>query len=177
MRHSIDWKKINGPSGTLAALLCTFGGAGLSPLAPGTVGTFAAVPLAYAIADWSGPIRALLWLCLLLLGTWAAQRFCSLLERADHQAIVIDEVVGYGIAAWTAGKDSKALFVAFLLFRAFDILKPPPVRQLDRWSKKLAERGGSRPALSLGAGVMLDDVLAGFYALGCMLLAQGWGWL
>jgi phosphatidylglycerophosphatase A len=78
-------------------------------------------------------------------------------------------VVGYGIAALTAGRDPACLAVAFILFRLFDILKPGPVRLLDAWSKK--RKSGS------GLGVMLDDVAAGFMALAVVALLQHFGFL
>jgi len=134
------------------------------------MGTLVAMPLAWWSNDWSFLPRVALWLALLAGGTWAAKVFGETMETGDHQSIVMDEVVGYGITAWTSGTDWRALGAAFILFRLFDITKPPPVRQADRWSKNASR-------WVQGFGVMLDDVLAGLYALACMVLAQRLGWL
>jgi phosphatidylglycerophosphatase A len=88
------------------------------------------------------------------------------MKSRDHSNFVLDEVVGMGIAGFSWNTLSPAnnwhwsiqILATFILFRIFDILKPPPCRQLDRWS-----HGHSRLH---GVGVMVDDVAAGFYALG-----------
>lgn len=168
-RRHIHWDRIGDLRGRASLLIGTALGAGLSPIAPGTAGTIVAIPLAWAIAPAPDLARAALWVALLAAGTWAAKIWGERMETADHQSIVIDEVVGYGISAWTAGRDWKALAAAFVLFRFFDIIKPPPCRQADRWSKN-----GS--SWVQGFGVMFDDVLAGFYALAFVMLLQKLGW-
>lgn len=158
----------------IAMLLGTALGAGLVPVAPGTMGTLVSVPLAYYSNDWPIYWRIILWGSLTLIGIWAARVIDETMKSSDNSIIVIDEVVGFGITAWSAGRDFKTLVLAFVLFRFFDILKPFPVRQVDRWSKKQASRqnlenlkqGASLTAWASkwagGFGVMADDVIAGF---------------
>ena len=97
------------------------------------------------------------------LGTWAAGEFDRVSQSHDNQQIVVDEVAGQFIAAATAHTQWEFL-IAFALFRLFDITKPPPVRQLDRWSKKETS----------GFGVIADDLMAGLLALGVMCALQQW---
>jgi phosphatidylglycerophosphatase A len=100
----------------------------------------------------------------------------EIMGTKDNQSIVMDEVVGLGVTAWTAGHHTSTLIAAFVLFRAFDILKPPPVRQLDRWSKKKASQKGNASAAWWGGfGVMADDLLAGFEALTVIFILQQLG--
>jgi phosphatidylglycerophosphatase A len=94
----------------------------------------------------------------LLLGTWAAERAERLIGGKDPGAIVVDEVAGMTISVLLVPRTIAALAVAFLLFRVFDIVKPFPARQSQRI------RGG--------VGVMIDDVIAGLYALALMALLR-----
>jgi phosphatidylglycerophosphatase A len=165
-RRLIRWEKVRDTKTRLALGIGTALGAGLLPLAPGTMGTLVGVPIAYFTNSWEWPWRVALWGGLTILGTWAAQVFDQTMGTKDNQNIVIDEVVGFGITAWTAGHDFKTLLAAFVLFRFFDVLKPPPVRQMDGWSKKQAS-----PTWE-GFGVMADDMIAGFQGLGLILLLQ-----
>ncbi len=131
--------------------VCTFGGLGLSPFAPGTVGTLGGVLIAWALA---GSADFLVWilgtaLALYVLGRlvapWAEAR-----SGKDPQFYVIDEVIGYLVTvAWVGGPSPLGLFTAFVVFRFFDILKPPPVRWFER--------------IPGGDGILLDDVVAGAY--------------
>lgn len=168
-RKVIQWNRIQGVRARIALAVATALGAGLVPKAPGTAGTLVAIPLAYFTAAWSWPPRVALWFFITLIGTWSAKELDERMGTGDHQSICIDEVLGYGIAAWTAGTEPVALGVAFVLFRFFDIVKPWPVRQIDRWSKKNASpwRGGF--------GVMADDIVAGIQALLVLLLLQRLG--
>jgi phosphatidylglycerophosphatase A len=165
-RRKIVWKKVRGFKASFALLVATALGAGLFPIAPGTMGTLIALPLAYATRDWSWPIRVMLWVALTALGTWSAKVFDETMGTNDNQNIVIDEVIGLGITAWTAGNDLKTWIAAFFFFRVFDILKPPPVRGVDQWSKKQASPWWG------GFGVIADDMIAGFEGLGVILLLQ-----
>jgi phosphatidylglycerophosphatase A len=176
-RRFIDWQKIRTPRGWLALLAGTAGGAGLSPVAPGTAGTLVGLPIAYFTCGWAWPLRVLLWGALLAAGTWAAKVFDETMGTSDNQNIVMDEVVGLGITAWTAGQDARALVASFVLFRFFDIVKPWPVRLIDAWSKRKASEGGTRAAWYGGFGVMADDVAAGLQGLVCVLILQHFGWL
>ena len=170
-RRQILWHKVKGLHSVSALLGATALGAGLFPVAPGTMGTLVAMPLAYFTADWDWFLKVFLWSGLTLVGTWSAKVFDELMETSDNQNIVIDEVVGLGITSWTAGHDPKTWIAAFVLFRFFDVLKPPPVRQIDLWSKNQPSPWWK------GFGVIADDIVAGFQGLGVILLLQWLGLL
>jgi len=87
-----------------------------------------------------------------LMGIWAAQVTGDHLGAPDHGAIVIDEIAAFLLVLFFAGGDLLRDAVAFVVFRFFDIVKPPPIRAVDA-------------ALKNGAGVMVDDFLAAGYAL------------
>lgn len=165
-RRKIIWKNVRGFQPIFATLVATALGAGLFPFGPGTMGTLVSVPLAYVSQDWSIWGRLALWLGLTALGSWAAMVFDRTMKTGDNQNIVIDEVIGLGITAWTAGTDLKTWIAAFVAFRFFDILKPPPVRQIDAWSKK------QNSPLWGGFGVIADDIVAGFQGLAVILVLQ-----
>ncbi|MDB5811633.1 MAG: phosphatidylglycerophosphatase [Betaproteobacteria bacterium] len=129
------------------------GGAGLVPFAPGTAGTLLAFPLYWLLAAVTTlEISLAVVAAAFLVGIWACGVTGRALGAADHGAMVWDEVVAFMLVLiftpagwlWQAG--------AFLLFRAFDIIKPPPIRYFDR-------------KLKSGFGVMFDDLLAAFYTL------------
>jgi phosphatidylglycerophosphatase A len=86
---------------------------------------------------------------------------------------VIDEVIGMGIAALLCSFSFFEFALAFFLFRLFDITKPPPVRQLDEWSKKKAMESGP---LWAGFGIMADDIVAGLQALATFWILKQLGW-
>ena len=128
-------------------------GAGLAPAAPGTFGTLVALPIAVALWRHAGDAGfALAIVVLFALGVWASTVAGRNLGVADHGAIVWDEVVAFLLVLFFVGDDTVRVAVAFLLFRFFDIVKPPPIRQLDA-------------ALKNGFGVMADDILAAGYTL------------
>jgi phosphatidylglycerophosphatase A len=140
-------------------------GAGLAPLAPGTFGTLLAIPIALLLREHGGD-AAYLAACALLFaaGVWAAAVTGRSLGAPDHGAIVIDEVVAFLLVLFFAGVTPLRIAAAFVLFRLFDIVKPPPIRQLDASMKN-------------GLGVMLDDLLAAGYALLAFAIGQsviGW---
>jgi len=136
----------------LALSTCLF--LGLMPVAPGTFGTLGGVAIAWALA---GTDLYLLWILIAALAVYVLGR--SLGAWAERRAgghdpgwFVLDEVAGYLItAAWISGPSPLALLTAFCAFRFFDILKPPPIRRVERI-------GG-------GDGIMLDDIVAGIYGL------------
>lgn len=165
-RRKIVWKKIRGVEPALAFWVATASGAGLFPVAPGTMGTLVGLPLAFLVNDWSWPLRITFWIGLTLVGTWSARRMDQMMGTQDNQNIVIDEVIGMGVTAWTAGQGIETWIAAFLLFRLFDVVKLPPVRQIDQWSKKQ-----SNPYWD-GFGVIADDIVAGFQGLGVILILQ-----
>ena len=128
-------------------------GAGLSPYAPGTVGTLVAWPLGwYASTVMPEALLAAAIAPLFVLGVWA----CALTGRdlgvADHRAMVWDEIVAFLLVLAIVPRTLGWQAAAFLLFRFFDIAKPPPIRALER-------------RYHGGFGVMIDDLLAAGYTL------------
>src|SRR3954453_5396986 len=145
----------------LAILLATFFGAGYSPVAPGTAGSLAAIGIAVLVQlpAWQ---YALLAALLFLPAVWAADVTARTLQKKDPGLVVVDEVIGQWIAL--AGARSltwETYLAAFLLFRLFDIWKPPPARQLE--------------SLPEGWGINADDVMAGIYAAIVLWLAGRFG--
>ncbi len=133
-------------------------GAGAAPLAPGTFGTLAAVPLYLFIADLHLPFYLALVTLLFVLGVWLCGETARDIGVHDHPGIVWDEVVGFLLAMTAAPPGWAWLVAGFLLFRLFDIWKPWPIRHLDR------KLGG-------GVGIMLDDVIAGLYGAAVLQVA------
>lgn len=135
-------------------------GSGLAPYAPGTFGTLAAVPvylLCAALPSWLYlPVLAAAFAA----GVWLCGRTARALEAHDHPGIVWDEVVGF-LATMTFVPPGWAWIAAgFVCFRVFDVLKPWPIRALDRH-------------VHGGLGIMLDDLAAGIAAaLTLLLIAQ-----
>lgn len=127
-------------------------GSGCAPKAPGTFGTLAAVPLYFLMADLSLPIYLAVLLVSFILGCYLCDVASKALGVHDHGGIVWDEFVGYWLTMLAAPKGLVWVVLGFALFRLFDIWKPAPIRQLD------AKVHG-------GVGIMLDDVVAGIYAL------------
>jgi phosphatidylglycerophosphatase A len=148
-------------SDRLAAFLATAGGAGYLPKAPGTAGSVVGVLIYLAMhAAGVGAYFVHAILLLFFAGILAAQRVESFWGH-DSQRIVIDEVVGQMIALSSAGMPRHSwvsVVTGFALFRVFDIVKPFPVRNLER--------------LPGGAGVIADDVGAGLYALAALILLR-----
>lgn len=155
---------------TLSAMIATVGGIGRIPTAPGTWGSLAALPIGWA-AHWAGGINALVFVTTLIFAAgWLATTVYLAGRDEDPSEVVIDEVAGQLIALWplswalTQSSVEPHVFPwpgwvgGFLLFRFFDIVKPPPVNWADRPGP---------------LGVMLDDVVAGILAGVCMLLAAG----
>ncbi len=129
-------------------------GAGLSPWAPGTAGTLLAIPLWWLlIGSGFEPLLMLGLLALLFaLGVWACGVTGRNLGVADHGAMCWDEVVAFLLVLALIPDDPWWQVAAFFLFRAFDVVKPPPIRQLEMRFKG-------------GFGVMFDDLLAAGYTL------------
>jgi phosphatidylglycerophosphatase A len=128
-------------------------GSGLSPVAPGTFGTLVAIPLALLLRTYFSDVEIVAAIVILFaVGAWASQLTGRNLGVPDHGAIVIDEVAAFLLVLFFVGTNWTRIAFAFLLFRLFDIVKPPPIRQLDAGMKN-------------GIGVMLDDLLAAGYTL------------
>ena len=135
-------------------------GSGLFPKAPGTMGTLAAIPLYWLLAD----VLALgLWqyVTLIVFAAVVGVYICANASKAmavhDHGAIVWDEIVGYGITMIAAPQGWLWMVLGFALFRFFDIVKPGPIGWLDHNTEG-------------GFGIMIDDVLAGVLAMLCLQL-------
>ncbi len=130
-------------------------GAGRVPRAPGTAGSVAGLLL-------FAPLRSTPWLWPVLAATvalavWSAGAVAASLRRRDPQLVVIDEVAGMGLTLALGPAGSWAWFAAaFALFRLFDILKPPPLRSLER--------------LPGGWGIVADDLGAALYAAAALRL-------
>jgi phosphatidylglycerophosphatase A len=138
-----------------AVAIATAGGAGFSPKAPGTAGSIVGV-LIYLLIEGLhlGAYYPHAIIFFLIVGIWASSRVENLWGH-DSQRIVIDEVVGqmitFGIAAGRYQLSAFHILLGFGLFRLFDIVKPFPIRYLERFKG--------------GLGVVADDVGAGIYAL------------
>lgn len=131
-------------------------GSGLMPKAPGTFGTLAAVPV-YCLMAMFLPVWWYVAVCavVIALGVYLCEFTSRALATQDHPGIVWDEFAGLFITMLFVPFEPITLVLGFMFFRIFDILKPWPISVIDSRIKG-------------GLGVMLDDVLAGLYALGCM---------
>lgn len=126
-------------------------GSGLSPKAPGTCGSFAAMFICMLMLYWPLWVNLIIIAVVFGLGVIACNKAEAAMEYHDHGGIVIDEFVGMFITILAFPAQWYWALVAFVFFRFFDILKPFPVNWADR------KIGG-------GLGVMVDDVVAGIYA-------------
>lgn len=133
--------------------LFAFGfGSGLAPKAPGTFGTLAAIPFFLVLQNLSWPIYLSWLLVTFALGVMWCDRSSKALGVHDHGGIVWDEFVGFWITMFMAPAGWVWILIGFVLFRFFDVLKPWPINWLDK-------------KVHGGFGIMIDDVLAGIYAL------------
>jgi phosphatidylglycerophosphatase A len=144
-----------------AWIIATWFGCGFAPKGPGTAGSLGAIAAAFLFAlhpafrPWHLAVAALLLTPAFI---WAAGRVASESGRKDPQIVVADEVAGQWLALAAAPSLSPlAVLSAFVLFRFFDIVKPPPVRQFER--------------LPGGGGIVADDLMAGVYGALVMLAA------
>ena len=128
-------------------------GAGLSRFAPGTAGTLVAFPIWWLIGGAYAPLVLLGFLALLFaVGVWACTRTGRDLGISDHGAMCWDEIVAFLLVLAMVPEDPWWQAAAFFLFRAFDVVKPSPIREFE-----LRFKGGF--------GVMFDDLLAAGYTL------------
>lgn len=130
-------------------------GSGLSPKAPGTVGTLAAIPFYLLISSLPLALYIAVLIVTFAVGVYLCDKTSKDLGVHDHPGIVWDEFVGYWITMLAAPAGWLWIVVGFLWFRLFDVLKPWPINWLD------AKVEG-------GFGIMIDDVLAGLMALACL---------
>jgi phosphatidylglycerophosphatase A len=157
---TISASALTGPSWRFVAshpahALALLAGIGLIRFAPGTFGTVAAVPLHLWLAHLHPYLCLAVIAALFVLGIWATGRTARDLGIPDHGGIVWDETVAFLLVLFFTPADPVWQALAFVLFRVFDIVKPPPIRHFDR-------------SLHGGFGVMFDDVLAAGYTLLCL---------
>ena len=145
--------KLNEIFSNPSLFLVTGFGIGLLPVAPGTFGGMLGMVLFLALAHLYLPV---FWLSLIIVILYffsylAVQSALKIIKRPDPGEIVIDEVLGMMLVMMTIPPDPKWAFLAFILFRMFDIIKPWPINQVDNKLKN-------------ALGVMLDDFIAALYA-------------
>ncbi|MBK5143185.1 phosphatidylglycerophosphatase A [Budviciaceae bacterium BWR-B9] len=128
-------------------------GSGLSPKAPGTFGSLAAIPFFYLLQMLPMPAYLVMLVLTFALGVWACQSATNAIGMDDHGAIVWDEFVGMWITCIALPQGFIWMIAAFVTFRFFDILKPWPIRWFDNHCTG-------------GFGIMIDDVIAGLIAFG-----------
>ena len=127
-------------------------GSGLAPKAPGTFGTLAAIPLYLLLSQLSLPVYVVVLVLASLLGIWLCGKTAKDLGVHDHPGIVWDEFCGYWLTMLAAPAGWLWIIVGFILFRLFDIWKPWPISLADK-------------RMPGGMGIMVDDLIAGLYAL------------
>ncbi len=132
-------------------LLATGFGIGYAPVVPGTLGTLVAIPIYYFLSNILSPIYEITLIGFFFLSVWISENAERVCGKKDDQRIVIDEIMGFLITMLWVPKTLLFVILGFFLFRFFDILKPFPIRRLEKGFKG-------------GFGVVLDDVVAGVYA-------------
>jgi phosphatidylglycerophosphatase A len=149
----------------VAVFLASFGYVGYFPIAPGTAGSAAALPLFYLLR-WIGVPGVELGaiVAVFAIGVWAAQGTEAALGRKDPGIVVIDEVLGMLITLAVLPVSIWGVLLGFLFFRALDVIKPFPAAQLEH--------------LHGGLGIMADDAVAGLYShlllRLCLWLVPAW---
>jgi phosphatidylglycerophosphatase A len=124
---------------------------GYIPVASGTFGTLVGIPLVLAFSKLPLAVAASATMAIFILAVWAAGETERQLKLKDPGCIVIDEITGFCITMLAIPFSTITCIVGFVLFRFFDVLKPPPARQMERHLKG-------------GWGVVMDDVVAGIMA-------------
>ncbi len=132
-------------------------GSGLSPKAPGTVGTIAAVPIYFYLSALSLEYYLMVCVFVSLIGIVICGKSAKLLNTHDHPGIVWDEFAGFFITMIAVPLSWQNILLGFIFFRLFDIFKPWPISWLDK-------------QVDGGLGIMVDDIIAGFFSLVCIHL-------
>ncbi len=132
-------------------------GTGFAQIAPGTFGTLVGLPLYLAMQPLPLLPYCVMTAILFIVGIWICDRAARELRVHDHPGIVWDEVVGYLVTMTLSPPEWGWMVLGFILFRIFDIFKPWPIKKIDQ-------------RISGGFGIMLDDLIAGGFALACMQL-------
>ena len=125
-------------------------GAGFSQIVPGTMGTLVAIPFYYFVSSIPSPLYELTLVAFFFFSSWISNQAERYWGKKDDRRIVIDEIMGFLVTMLWIPRSPLFIVAGFLLFRFFDILKPFPIRRLER--------------VRSGFGVVLDDVLAGIYS-------------
>ena len=125
-------------------------GVGYSPIVPGTLGTLITIPIYYFLSTIKTPIYEVTLVAFFFLSLWVSEKAEIFFGKKDDPRIVIDEMMGFLITMLWVPKTALFIIIGFFLFRFFDIVKPPPIRLVER------AQGGF--------GVVLDDVVAGVYS-------------
>ena len=139
-------------------IFATVGGAGYIPLAPGSWGSLIGAILFWFLAPYPTWILVLITAVVFFLGVWSSTSIENTTKTTDPGLIVIDEVAGMWFVLIFVPQSFVHYLYAFILFRIFDVLKPPPASQLQ--------------SVHMGWGVMLDDIAAGVYAVLLMLIGM-----
>lgn len=148
-----------------ASLISTWFGVGFIRPAPGTWGTLAAIPFGWAITHFAGTSAlAFASIAAYAVGIWSSDYYSRATNSHDASEIVIDEVAGIWLALAFAPVTLIGFALSFILFRAFDIMKPWPIGWLDK-------------NLPGGVGIMSDDMLAGLIAGIIVYFLNQVGWL
>jgi phosphatidylglycerophosphatase A len=150
----------------LGVWIATCAGAGYAPVAPGTAGSLVGLVVVIALRQaglapaWAAATLAALAVCAFGVGVWGAGRAEQFFGRVDPRPVVIDEAAGQMLTFLARPQPSwKWLLAGFLLFRAFDVIKPFPARRAEKFPG--------------GWGIMMDDVFAAAYSLAALSLL-GW---
>jgi phosphatidylglycerophosphatase A len=142
--------------------LLAFGfGAGLSPYAPGTMGTLVAVPIVWWVTQIGPGALAVFAVLAAVFGVYICGESARRLGVHDHSGIVWDEITGYALTLAPVVPDVWSFVLGFALFRVFDIWKPWPIREADH-------------RLHGGLGIMVDDVLAGIFSGAILFALRTW---
>lgn len=147
----------------LTVLVAEGCGLGRLPVAPGTFGSLAGLPLGWLLWHWQVPVpfRLTLWLVMFLIGIPLCQRAAFLRGKKDPGSVVWDEITAFPLIFSMIHDSSMMLVGGFLLFRVFDVAKPWPVKRFER--------------LPGGLGIMADDQIAALYAGAVLVLLQSCG--
>ncbi|HEX9917330.1 MAG TPA: phosphatidylglycerophosphatase A [candidate division Zixibacteria bacterium] len=140
---------------SIIKILATFFSVGYFPIAPGTLASLVTLVLAWFLLPQETIINLFVCLAIILVAVWSgtkAEEFWG----EDNRRIVIDEVAGMLVSIFLVSRSIRLYLAAFLLFRFFDVLKPFPIRKLEK--------------LKSGWGVTTDDIAAGVYANITLLL-------
>lgn len=138
-------------------------GSGLSPWAPGTMGTIAAIPLYYLLSTLDLWVYLSATVIISLVGIYLCGKTSADMQVHDHGGIVWDEIAGFLITMIAIPFSWQNILIGFVLFRFFDIIKPWPIKAIDKHVQG-------------GFGIMLDDILAGIFAWICLYYIVEWEW-